>query len=576
MPSFRYSVLALALAMAMDATPGHATGQKRVGKDLAEQALAEISIPNAGDVRGNVTLPTTVTALPGATVNWRSSNPKIVSDRARGTIAAGVVTRPSAGAAPAKVTLTACVTSDAGKACRDIVLTVRPAVHLAQFARYGMVNFARSNSQAGQQIYMATSVGNEPTSWVAVNDGQIVLESTKGMHGVRDPSIVRSPEGDKFYLIATDLNVDGGEFGWRGWDWAQSGASRHIEVWESTDFRTWSEQRHVLVAPDDAGMAFAPEAIWDDAIGAYVVYWTSSMYAPGTYFTTNRSDPNRRFPLTRNQTLYTTTRDFVTFTPPRVMSGRPNHGTLDAVIIKDEQRGDYHRFVTDRISTGVGTTKYVPSCPSDDVYQERAAAVLAPPEQWELVSSCITHSAMNTTYAEAPMVVRANPGDARGEGYYLWADQKWAGSPSGTSMEEQLHPYWSADLASGKWTPIDWARKPGYNLALGVMRHGHVFALTQAEHAALRGANLSSVVVQTPPSKTTYAAGQPLDLTGLVVTADYSDGLEHEVLLQGYGGYSVSGYDAKRPGTQTVIVSYTVADQTKTASFRVAVVRRRS
>jgi hypothetical protein len=471
------------------------------------------------------------------------------------------------------VTLTACLTVDAREACRDFALTVRPAVTLAPFTRYGMVNFARSNSEAGQQIYMAASVGNDPTRWVAVNGGRPVLESTQGMHGVRDPSIVRAPEGDRFYLVATDLNVDGRAHGWQGWDWAQSGASRSIEVWESTDLRTWSAHRHVRVAPDEAGMTFAPEAIWDESIGAYVVYWTSSMYAPGTHFTTDRADPARRLPLTRNRTLYATTRDFVTFTPPRVMIDRPDHGTLDAVVIRDERRGDYHRFVTDRTSTGVGTTKYVASCGSEDIYQERATSVLAPPERWTLVAGCITHRAMHTTYAEAPMVVRANPGDARGEGYYLWADQKWAGSPAGSPMEEQLHPYWSADLATGEWTPIEWGQKPDYDLARGVIRHGKVFALTQAEHAALRGADLSSVSVRTPPTKTTYAVGQALDLTGLVVTADYTDGVKGEVLARGYGGYAVSGYDPNASGTQTVTVSYTVAGRAKAASFRVVVTR---
>jgi hypothetical protein len=90
------------------------------------------------------------------------------------------------------------------------------------------------------------------------------------------------------------------------------------------------------------------------------------------------------------------------------------------------------------------------------------------------------------------MVVKANAGDARGAGYYLWADQKWAGSPSGNPMEEQLHPYWSPDLSSGTWTAIDWKRKPDYALALGVLRHGNVFALTEAEHAALRRARRPS------------------------------------------------------------------------------------
>ncbi|WP_433553561.1 bacterial Ig-like domain-containing protein [Micromonospora zamorensis] len=545
------------------------TRTEQTATEVARQALAEITIPHADDVRGNVTLPTTVAAGP---VRWTSSNPDVVSDRADGRIAAGVVRRPRAGAAPVTVTLTASVGIDTVEACRDVVLTVRPAVELAPFSRYGMVNFARSNSQQGQQIYLAASVGNDPTSWDAVNDGQAVIRSTRGMHAVRDPSLVRSPEGDRFHRLATDLNVDGRAYGWQGWDWAQSGASRHIEVWESTDLRTWSAQRHVLVAPEEAGMTFAPEAIWDESIGAYVVYWTSSMYAPGTYCTPDRTDPLGRSPLTRNQTLYSTTRDFVTFTPPRVMSGRPHHGTLDAVIIRDDADGSYHRFVADRTSTGVGTTPYVPSCGSEDIYQERSTSVLAPPDEWELVTGCITHRTMNTTYAEAPMVVRANPADVRGPGYYLWVDQIWAGSPSGEHLEQQLHPYWSADLASGDWTPIDWSRKPTYDLAHGVLRHGNVFALTQAEHAAMRGADLTAVAVRTPPTKATYAVGEPLDLTGLVVTATYSDGVRDEVLLAGHGGFTVSGFAATVPGVRTVTVSYSVLDVTRRASFPVEVV----
>jgi len=318
-------------------------------------------------------------------------------------------------------------------------------------------------------------------------------------------------------------------------------------------------------------MAYAPEAIWDPAIRAYVVYWTSSLYAPGTHFSTDRADPRRRYPLTRNQTLYATTRDLVTFTPARVMSGRPGHGTLDAVMIADSATGFYYRFVSDRTSTGVGVTPYATACGAEDVYEERARAVLAPPEDWTLVASCITHRTMHTTYAEAPMVVRANPGDARGAGYYFWADQKWAGSPSGDPMEEQLHPYWSPDLASGAWTPIAWAQKPDYDFAHGVMRHGHVFALTQAEHAALRGADLVSIAVRSPPARSTYALGEPFDATGLVVTADYTDGVSDEVLARGDGGYVLRDFDPRRAGRQTVTVSYTVVDRTRTASFDVVV-----
>lgn len=88
-------------------------------------------------------------------------------------------------------------------------------------------------------------------------------------------------------------------------------------------------------------MTYAPEAIWDPEIGAYVVYWTSSLYPARSHFTTDRGDPKGRWPLTRNQTLFATTRDFVGFSQPGVMSGREGHGTLDAVIIRDDEDGFY-------------------------------------------------------------------------------------------------------------------------------------------------------------------------------------------------------------------------------------------
>lgn len=556
------SIVAIVAASLLAVTGSPAQGEET---GPADDALAGISIPNADDIRGNITLPESVN---GSAVDWSSSAPDIVSVVADGEVAPGVVTRPAAGADAAEVTLTACTVVGGDEGCRDIVLTVQPSVELAEFTRYGMANFARSNSHAGQQIYMASSVGNDATRWVAVNNGAPVLESNLGMHAVRDPSIVRSPEGDKFYMVATDLNVNGNAYGWRGWDWAQSGASRYIEIWESTDMRNWSPQRHVLVAPEEAGMTFAPEAIWDPEIEAYVVYWSSSMYRTGTYFTTNRTDPNGRYPLTRNQTLYTTTRDFVTFTPWKTMSNRPNHGTLDAVII-DSEDGYYHRLVTDRTSTGPGTTKYVPSCTSEDIYQERATSVRAPEDEWELVSSCITHDAMATRYAEAPLLVKANPSDPRGDGYYMYVDQQWAAAPSGNLWEQQLHPYWG-DLTSGDWTPIDWGQKPNYNLANGVIRHGSVFSLTQAEHAALRGADLTALTITAEPSTTQYEVGDDLDLSGLVVAADYTDGVRED-LEQGYGGYTVEGFDSGVAGKQTVTVSYKVVDVTKTATFEVVV-----
>ena len=77
-------------------------------------------------------------------------------------------------------------------------------------------------------------------------------------------------------MIATDLN-------WfnRNRDY-QINDSQYIEVFESHDLVNWSPQRHVKVAPDNAGNAFAPEAYWDDSIGAYVASGRGDVARPVT------------------------------------------------------------------------------------------------------------------------------------------------------------------------------------------------------------------------------------------------------------------------------------------------------
>lgn len=77
---------------------------------------------------------------------------------------------------------------------------------------------------------------------------------------------------------------------------------------------------------------------------------------------------------------------------------------------------------------------------------------------------------------------------------------------------------------------------------------------------------LESIKV-TPPQKLEYTAGQELDLTGMTVTAVYSDGEEKDVTAQAV----VSGFDKDLEGTQQIEVSYTENDVTVKDSFEVTV-----
>ncbi len=113
---------------------------------------------------------------------------------------------------------------------------------------------------------------------------------------------MRSAEGDRFFLLATDLSA-----GRTGWGGSTDQGSQYLEIWESTDLVHWGQQRHVRVNLPNAGMTWAPEASYDPSIGAYVVYWTSTLYKDAAHKVPDGNGP---------QILSAITRDFRHFTPP--------------------------------------------------------------------------------------------------------------------------------------------------------------------------------------------------------------------------------------------------------------------
>jgi hypothetical protein len=80
---------------------------------------------------------------------------------------------------------------------------------------------------------------------------------------------------------------------------------------------------------------------------------------------------------------------------------------------------------------------------------------------------------------------------------------------------------------------------------------------------------LTGISVTTPPDKLTYTVGESLDLTGLVVTASYSDSTSAAVTA--YTTDPTNGATLSTAGAVTVTVTYKEGDVTKTATFSVTV-----
>lgn len=78
-------------------------------------------------------------------------------------------------------------------------------------------------------------------------------------------------------------------------------------------------------------------------------------------------------------------------------------------------------------------------------------------------------------------------------------------------------------------------------------------------------AELVSITV-TPPAKVSYVVGESFEHSGMNVTAHYANRPD-----KGITDYTITGYDMNKVGNQTVTVSYTEGDITKTATFVISV-----
>jgi arabinoxylan arabinofuranohydrolase len=194
---------------------------------------------------------------------------------------------------------------------------------LASDGGFLFVTFTGEQTPMSEQIYFAVSTDGR--QWQSFNDTKPVLVSTLGEKGVRDPYLLRSHDGKKFYLIATDLSINLN----RDWNRATHAGSKSIVVWESANLVDWSAPRLVKVAPDDAGCTWAPEAVYDESKGEYLVFWAS----------TTGSDN-----FSKQRIWAAWTKDFVTFGKPFKYIDKPWH-VIDADIVREN--GNYFRFSKD-------------------------------------------------------------------------------------------------------------------------------------------------------------------------------------------------------------------------------------
>ena len=364
---------------------------------------------------------------------------------------AGTVTRPQE---DTTVTMTATLSYKGETLTKEIVIQVKAkaaAIQDDDYTDYFFAYFAGEGYSDGEQIYFASS--QDGLNWSDLNDNNPILTSTMGEKGVRDPFIIRSPEGDKFYLIATDLKINGGN----GWDAAQNSGSQSLMIWESTDLVNWSEQRMVEVsAKIEAGCTWAPEATYDPQTGEYVVYWASRT-------------PNKD---TKQRLYYAKTRDFYSFTEPQLWIDY-DQSSIDTTMI--EENGTYYRFTKNE----GGSTNSL-GAKTKTIFLEKSNQVLG------TYAQIASESLNGNQYVEGPTIFKLNSDDADTNTWCLLVDDFGGGG---------YYPLLTTDLESGVFTKPE----AGTYKMPSRARHGTPIRITKAEYQAVMAA------YGTPDKVDTYA-----------------------------------------------------------------------
>lgn len=303
---------------------------------------------------------------------------------------------------------------------------------------YLFVHFREKNTPDGEQVYFGLS--RDGFHWETVNGGNPVLWAYYGDKGVRDFTIIRCPENEKCYILATDLSL---AYGMRNqyhhsWEEISRNGSKNLAVWESTDLVNWSEQRLIRVGEESFGCLWAPDVIFDRENGEYLLHWSSSHADDGYGI---------------KRIYYSRTRDFASFSSPQVLYEKEGSSVIDSAIY--EENGRYYLFVKNERNPA--RILLLTSCHAAGPY--------------ELVKGFEENSDVEEGCYEAPTAMRLENGK-----WCLFLD--YYGVPGDG---QGYVPFVADSLASGAFRRADQAFSFPYGF-----KHGTILPITMEEYWRIR------------------------------------------------------------------------------------------
>lgn len=220
-----------------------------------------------------------------------------------------------------------------------MVVTSVPSLAMTAFAgtdncKYLFAYFT-GDTRNGQNVRFALS--EDGYTFTALNNNYPVATQTKSTESstssgyARDPYITRDPNGNGYYMVATDMDASGMHSSWSGDSCVYVWHSNNLVDWtqiSNFDFRTFSGFENTI-------RAWAPQIIWDSTSNRWMMYLSITV------------EPNW------NVMYYTYTTDFQTFTAPQKFefSNGVYTGRIDADIV--ENNGKFYMYYKDEIAAAV-------------------------------------------------------------------------------------------------------------------------------------------------------------------------------------------------------------------------------
>ena len=130
-----------------------------------------------------------------------------------------------------------------------------------------LFTYFKGNAVADEAVCYAIST--DGLNFKALNNNEPILNSAaiSVTGGVRDPHILRGHDGKGFYMVITDMTSS------KGWD-----SNRAMILLKSDDLINWKhsniEIQKRFAGQEDLKRVWAPQTIYDESVGKYMVYWS--------------------------------------------------------------------------------------------------------------------------------------------------------------------------------------------------------------------------------------------------------------------------------------------------------------